>query len=155
MKVKIDDISDAAAVEALCKVAQEWLRKRGLEVYQVYSEIREIAANEFQQLPDWVKRKPEKVTDESGTFSRAMLLALSDGTDDEIQEWTSTAIEEVDAAKAHVLDPITLGISGLILIGAILAARVKKIGSVEFYEGIPENLANVLKAGASFTPIDD
>lgn len=155
MELKINDISDVAAVEALCKVAREWLQRRGLEVYQIYFETREIAATEFQQLPEWIKRKPEDLKDESGPFARAMLLALCNGTDDEIKEWTNAAIQEVDVAKAHLLDPLTLGIGGLILIGAILAARVKKIGSVEFYEGIPENLATVLKAGASCTPVDD
>jgi hypothetical protein len=55
----------------------------------------------------------------------------------------------VGAAKVQALDPITLSIGGIILIGAILAARVKKIGNVEFYQGLPKETADVIKAAAS------
>jgi hypothetical protein len=155
MAVDTKDLSDTAATEALCKVAREWIKNYGLEVYQVYYQIREVTSDKFQKLPAWVKGSPEEVTDESGQFARDMLTALRNGVDDEVQEWTDSAIQKVNESKAHVLDPLTLGIGGLILIGAILAARVKKIGPVKFYEGIPDNLADVLKAGASVSPVND
>ena len=42
-----------------------------------------------------------------------------------------------------------MAIGGTILIAAILAARVKSIGPAEFYEGIPPELTDVLKAASS------
>ena len=76
-------------------------------------------------------------------------MVLGDAEDDEVLIWTREAIEKVRKIQAHVLDPFTLSIGGAILIGAILAARVRRIGPVEFYEGVPENLAKVIKAGAN------
>lgn len=152
MNINTTDLSDLAAVEALCQVAREWLLNRGLDAYQIYHETRETAASRYDQLPIWIKGQPRNELEESGPFARRILATLLVSTDGEVQEWTETAIRKVDESKAHVLDPLTLGIGGLILIGAILAARVKKIGAVEFYEGIPENLAAVLKAGASVVP---
>lgn len=48
---------------------------------------------------------------------------------------------------SEVIDPASLSILGCMLIGAILAARVKRLGLVEFYEGIPNKLPNVVRAG--------
>src|SRR3954463_6869589 len=50
------------------------------------------------------------------------------------------------------LDPVSLGILGGILIGAILAARVTRIGSVEFAEGIPDKLPDVVQAALELRP---
>ena len=149
MAVNIEDLNDAAAVEALCGVAHQWLRRRGFEAYQVYYEVGQAAGEKLRELPGWVKSGPDEATEASGTFARAMLRALHEGADAEVGEWTRSAVEKVHEPKAHVLDPVTLGIGGLVLIGAILAARVRKIGPVEFYEDIPENLGDVLKAGAN------
>ena len=45
---------------------------------------------------------------------------------------------------------MSLGIIGGIVIGSILAARVKKIGPVEFYKGVPKELGDVLSAAGKF-----
>lgn len=54
----------------------------------------------------------------------------------------------------EVLDPVSLRILSLggILIGAILVARVKQFGPVEFYEGIPAKLPDVVRAGLELPP---
>ncbi len=148
MKVDIQQLGNEAAVEALSLVAQAWMVHRGLEVYKTYHGVRSKAAESYEGLPSWARDAPV-ATDESADFARRMLTVLSDSSDDEVQLWTQEALEKVQKAQVHAIDPLTLSIGGVILIGAILAARVKKIGSVEFYKGIPENLAKVIKAGAS------
>jgi hypothetical protein len=145
--MEISELTDAAAVEALSLVAQKWMSSRGLQVYKVYHTVRSKSHASYEHLPAWAKDNPA-ATNESGTFARQMLLALNDSDDAEVREWTRTALQKVDVARVEI-DPITLAIGGVILIGAILAARVKKMGAAEFYEGVPQELADVIKAGSS------
>jgi len=56
------------------------------------------------------------------------------------------------SGTSEVLDPVSLGVVGGILIGAILAARVKRVGPVEFYDGIPNKLTDVVRAGLELPP---
>jgi hypothetical protein len=69
--------------------------------------------------------------------------------DPDEQEWARSALSKTQEVKAQIIDPLSIG---LILGGLILASRVKKVGpnGVEFYEGIPDGLAKVLKAVPSF-----
>ncbi len=73
---------------------------------------------------------------------------IANGEDAFAARWVDVELKNLQDAKAEVLDPFTLAILGATLIGCILAARVSKIGSVEFYQGVPKELADVLKAAA-------
>src|SRR5262249_10587079 len=99
----------------------------------------------WEALPDWARGAP-KVTKESARFARKMLDALVDGNDPAARAWALEALQEVEAAHVQALDPLSLGIIGVTFVAAILAARVKSIGAVEFFEGIPKELANAIKA---------
>lgn len=144
----IDELSDEVAVRALASVGKRWLAERGVEAYVCMS--RAVSADEasMNALPEWAIGTPE-ITTTSSELSRRMLAALRQGSDDEVAVWTEDSIREASAPGGHVLDPLTLAIAGAILIGAILASRVKRIGAVEFYEGIPDELGNVIKKGAA------
>jgi hypothetical protein len=144
---EIDKLSDAAAVKALVGVVREWSNKRGLEALVVVYQVQQRASAALDKSPKWASTQPE-ASPESGKFARKMLHALATGNDDEVAVWTRHAVKSQSVAAAHV-DPITLSILGGIVIGAILAARVKKIGTVEFYEGVPKELADVIKVGSS------
>jgi hypothetical protein len=56
------------------------------------------------------------------------------------------------SGTSEVLDPESLRILGGILIGLILVARVKRFGPVEFYEGIPAKLPDVVRTGLELPP---
>ncbi len=149
--MSIAKLSDQAAVMALSMVAEEWLRQRGLEAHVVIDGARKRTPESYDAVPSWAGDIPT-VTAESGDFARRMLAALRSGADEEVSVWTERAIDEVSQAKGHVVEPLSLAIGGVILIGAILAARVKKMGSVEFYEGVPKELADVMKAAGAGAP---
>ncbi len=144
-------LSDDLAVRALSEVTQRWFAERGLQAHAVLRETEGYAYRQELSVPDWAIDQ-SVVTAESGEASRAALETLLHAEDPEIRNWTRTAVERVYQTRAQVVDPLTLAVGGLVLGGLILAARVKKIGSggVEFYEGVPEGLANVLEAGANF-----
>jgi hypothetical protein len=82
--------------------------------------------------------------DDAGPLAKSALLAILDGQDDEVEAWARAAVRHTSEGAAHLLDPISLGILGGILIGAILAARVKRAGKVEFYEGVPKELGDII-----------
>jgi hypothetical protein len=146
MPVDLQQLSDNDAVKAISLVGESWMANRGREVYLAFHGTVARAGDAYNGLPGWARDAPV-VTKESGEFARRMLAVLNDAQDEEVRVWTEEALRKVHEPKAHI-EPFTLTIGGIILIGAILAARVKKIGSIEFYEGVPENLAKVIKAAA-------
>jgi len=58
------------------------------------------------------------------------------------------------SGTSEVPDPVSLRIllGGGILMGIILVARVKQVGPVEFYEGIPAKLPDVVQAALELPP---
>lgn len=152
----VDRLNDTLAVRAVANVAEKWFDRRGLQAHTVVTRTQRYARNQDSSLPVWATEEATDeqtlVTPESGEACRTALRFLLNSDDPEVRSWTRTAIDEANQTQVHFVDPITLAVGGLVLGGLILAARVKKIGpdGVEFYEGIPEELANVLRAGANF-----
>ena len=139
-------LSDRAAIVALSKVASSWLASRTPEATRSLLVTTLAQGTSSSGIPGWAL-DPEESEQEAGTCARVALAAILEGTDDEAAAWARAAVRQASDAVAHLLDPVSLGIMGGILIGSILAARVKRIGGVEFYEGVPRELADVLKAG--------
>jgi hypothetical protein len=145
---QIEKLSDAAAVNALAGVVKRWSEKRGFEALAVVLQTRHQAGAAFGKIPSWAAAEPQ-ATPESGQFARRMLASLISGSDDEVAGWARASLPGELAATAHVLDPFSIILIGVLAIGGILAARVKKVGPVEFYEGIPKELGDIMKTGAS------
>jgi hypothetical protein len=143
--------SNIAAVRALSEVTQRWLSAHGLEAYTVIRETEGYARTQRLTIPDWAD-KPTASEQDAGEACRFALTALLKDDDQEIRAWTNEALAKAQQTQAQVLDPITLAVGGLVLGGLILAARIKHVGpdGADFYEGIPPELAKVLKAGANF-----
>jgi hypothetical protein len=114
---------------------------------QVGDVITSAAQVSLSSLPAWVIDS-RKSADEAGPLARSALLAIAEGTDDEASAWARTAVKHASETVAHLIDPISLGILGGILIGVILASRVKKIGKVEFYGGVPPEVADIVESAA-------
>jgi hypothetical protein len=147
----IDRLNDILAIRALSEVTQDWFSNRGLQANVVLRESEDYARRQGIVIPEW-SIAPGAVTTESGKACRIALKALFHDDDQEIRGWTQKAVEKASQVQVQALDPVSLAVGGLILGGLILASRVKKIGSdgIEFYEGIPKELADVLKAGSTF-----
>ena len=101
-------LGDAAAVEALCGVAKQWISARGLEAFVAVDGAKSAAAESYQDTPAWAHGTPS-VTAEAGDFARRMLRILVDSEDGEVEVWTRQAIEDVRVSRAEI-DPITLSI---------------------------------------------
>jgi hypothetical protein len=144
----VDSLSDKAAARALTDVTQQWFAARGLQANRVLRQTEKYAERNAFALPAWATESNEG-TPEAGKASRFALRLLLEDDDPEVRSWARHAVRQAQEVQAQVIDPLSIG---LILGGLILASRVKKVGpdGIEFYEGIPPELAKVLKAGASF-----
>jgi hypothetical protein len=140
-----ETLGNEAAVKAARDIAEAWFNTEGWEAHLAVDEVRTAATDALRELPPWVAR-PDSDLERAGAFSRYVLAALEDPTVPEVKDWVGKAVADAQELKAQAIDPVTLGIGGAILIVAILAARVRRIGSaVEFFEGIPEELVDILK----------
>src|SRR4051794_3070608 len=115
--MNIEALSDDTAVQALSRIAKEWLTNRGVEAYVVVEGAKRKAQISYRHLPDWIAGIA-KGTQAAGELARLMLGALLEAEDEEVATWTKQVINEASVPKAQV-DPITLSILGAILIGSI------------------------------------
>jgi hypothetical protein len=86
-------------------------------------------------------------------LSREMLQIFLDsppGQGPNYNKWARQGIQEATEARGHVVEPVSAFIVGSLLVGLVLAARIKKIGKdgVEFYPGLP-NLSKLIAAASS------
>jgi hypothetical protein len=146
--INVDALDDRAAMKALGEVTEQWFIARGLQANTVLRQTEKYAQRNELTIPAWATDSSSG-SKEAGNAARHALKLLLEDDDQEVQAWARHALNDVEGVKAQIIDPLSIG---LILGGLILAARVKKVGpdGVEFYQGIPPELAKVLKAGASF-----
>lgn len=144
----IASLSNERAFDALTLVVTEWFNKKGMEAYLVIDTSRNISGIDLHDLPQWLLEN-ENITDELGETCKFALSTIYNGDDPIAHVWAEKAIQDVKESKGQCLDPVSLGIVGATIIGIILAARVKKIGAVEFYEGVPDEVVEIVKAATS------
>jgi uncharacterized protein YfaQ (DUF2300 family) len=148
MDFDVNSLDDRAAMWALSEVTERWFAERGLEANQVLRRTERYAQRNALTMPDWATDSSDG-SPEAGRAAKIALQVLLEDDEEEVRAWTRDALARLGVVQAQVIDPLSIG---LILGGLVLAARVKRISKdgVEFYEGIPPELAKVLKAGASF-----
>jgi hypothetical protein len=145
------ELTDKQAIDAINVVAELWLEEKGRTAYAVMQATYARADQKKVALPPWA-RGPAQETPELANIARATLTAILEGSDPDARRWAREALRRVEGSKAQVIDPLTLAIGGTFLIGLVLAARVKKIdkSGVEFYEGLPKELVDLVKAAGTF-----
>jgi hypothetical protein len=150
IEARIEQLTDANAVSTLTSVAKRWVAERPTDAVNAVMGVVSDAGSAAMRVAESPVGRTE-VTPETANLSRAMLVELASGNDDEVIVWVEDAVSEAEGIGAQVIDPISLGIIGGIIIGSILAARVKKIGPIKFYKGVPKELGDVLSAAGKFT----
>jgi hypothetical protein len=144
----IEGLSDLAAMKAASDVTEQWFAARGLQAASILRLTEKYAQRQNLSVPVWAT-DAHGTSPEAGKAAKFALNAFLESDDPDEQEWARSALSKTQEVKAQIIDPLSIG---LILGGLILASRVKKVGpnGVEFYEGIPDGLAKVLKAVPSF-----
>jgi hypothetical protein len=142
---QLADISAREANTAVHLLVQRWAENRGTEVLAAWQVLNRDRSH---VLPDWLLR-PAEDDAFAAKVSRRVLEAALDGSSNEVKKWATEAIASAKLPRAQVLDLLSLGIIGAILIGMVLAVRVKQVGPVEFYEGLPAGTDKLVKASAA------
>jgi hypothetical protein len=147
----IDHLNDSEAVNVLSKVAELWIGGNGVMATRILVNTERFAHRGKVELPAWLE-DPSVDLVESGKAAKFALKQLLESEDEATADYrrlAEAALARRPKGSAYVIDPITVG---FLLAGLILASRVKRVGpdGIEFYEGIPKSLADILKAGANF-----
>jgi hypothetical protein len=139
------NLGKVASINAIQQVGAKWADEDGQKAVSVLMQVHAYIREHGIELPSWVLN-PKVDEDQSSHVSKmALSYLLNDKHDyDTERHWALAAVETSTGARAQVIDPI---VGGGILIGLILASRVKKIGpdGVEFFPGIPDPLVKVLR----------
>jgi hypothetical protein len=149
MDDRIQNLDSKDAVQVLRNVARKWIERRGVEAFVVIDGIRRTYSANYDNPPSWLLDPPEKASDELVALSKLALSAILEGEESQPGSWVEDELDNLEQARAHVLDPVSLTIIGGTLIGIILASRVKQIGNVKFYEGVPKETVEIVKHATS------
>lgn len=152
MDERIAGLQGAVAVELLRDMARQWIKERGLEAFLVIDGVRR-EDDEYDRVSKSLAVPAGEAPEDLVKASREALDAILSGEDSEAAVWVEEVLEQAAQAKAHVVEPITAAIFGATIIGIILASRVKRIGNVTFFKGLPKGVGSIVeKAARIFVP---
>jgi hypothetical protein len=151
--IAVSELKDQRAIDAANFVVREWIKSAGLEAMALWQAIDKVTNT---QGPAEASVADPKVCDPAvvAKLSREMLEVFLDGrppgTGPNYRKWAQQGIRQVTDAHGQVVEPVSALITGTILIGLVLAARIKKVkkDGVEFYPGLP-NLSKIVAAASS------
>ena len=143
-------LSDGEAVRSLQHVVAEWARQRdGLSTLAVWGEIEQ--ARSGQPIDSWLldPRDDERLAAEQ---CRKVLRVFLKSGDPKLTDLAIKAIEAAKQPRGQIAVESAL-IYGGIMIGLVLAARVKtiwikKIGRMDFNKGLPPGLVKIIENAA-------
>jgi hypothetical protein len=152
----VSALKDQQAIDAANFVVQEWIKETGLEaiaLWQAIDEARKTQAPIEKAIGDPKLSDPAVVAE----LSREMLQVFLDSPpgDARYRQWAQQGIQKATEARGQMFEPVSALITGTLLIGLVLAARIKraKKGDVEFYPGLPNLSKFVATASSMFSAI--
>ena len=150
--IDVSELKDQQAIDAANFAVREWIKSTGLEAMALWQAIDKVTKT---QGPLEASVADPKLSDQAlvAKLSREMLEVFLDsppGTDPNYRKWAQQGIRQVTEAHGQIVEPVSAAIAGTILIGLVLAARIKKVkkSGVEFYPGLP-NLSKIVAAATS------
>jgi hypothetical protein len=143
---EVENLSDREAITAVRLLVVHWAEARGVEVLVAWQAISQAAGGE--QLPAPLLSSTDGDA-AAATICRKILEVVIDGNAPDARRWAIGSIAAARQPRAQVLDPISLAIIGVTAIGIVLAARVKRIGNMEFNEGLPEGTGKLVSTAVS------
>jgi len=141
-----ENLSDREAITAVHLLVAHWAEARGVEVLVAWQAINQAAGGEQLPAPLLSSRDDDAA---AAAICRKILEVVIDGNAPDARRWAIESIAASVQPKAQIFDPISLAIIGVTAIGLVLAARVRRIGPVEFYEGLPEGTDKLVRTAVS------
>jgi hypothetical protein len=142
----IDALSDKQAIEALQFAVRHWIKRSGPEALLIWQRI-EQAKDPNASLERWVIDPSADPGQAANASRKALKVFLERRQSEDLAVAAQKGVDAVLRPHAHVFDPASAAIVGLLAIGLVLAGRVKNINrdGVEFYQGLPPGLEKLLK----------
>ncbi|WP_422355347.1 hypothetical protein [Roseivirga pacifica] len=130
------------------ELVSKWLESNGKDALYLYSGFEEFLRYERIELPTWVSSLDSEEVD---VCLKASLIEIYDSDDFGVKNWLEEACDELKSPRAQSLE-LTILTTGFVLMLVILAARVKRVkkGKIEFYEGIPKDLSEIIQKSSRF-----
>ena len=95
IETRIGQLTDANAVSTLTSVAKRWVDERPADAINAVMAIVSEAGSAAMRVADSPVGRTE-VTPETAELSRAMLVELASGNDDEVSVWVEDAVGETE-----------------------------------------------------------
>jgi hypothetical protein len=135
-------LSDRKAIRVAKAVIENWERSAPSKAEALRQKIDSANAELSRREQKIVQ--PELDMAEAANASRHILSILGSETDSDWPNRIEHGLAAADHAEGQIADPVSVG---LILIGLVLAARVKEVGKrgVLFNSGLPEGLSKIAK----------
>jgi len=138
--VRINDVPDSRVAELFKQFSSKWVDQNGLTAVGVM----ETFYAEGGMNSAYISQLQNQPTTEDIAFIRRCMIAYVDSGDPFIAKCIEDALEREEVAVAQS-GLATMALAGLIAIGLVLAARVKRIGDAEFYQGVPPEVVKILE----------
>jgi hypothetical protein len=143
----VDLLTDRQANTAAHFAIREWISHSGPEALLIWQRLDKLRAD-VDPLERWII-DPSADEQKAAVISRKILktfLDVGQFRNADFSRWAREGIKLATEPGAQIFDPVSAGILGTLAIGLVLAARVKKIGSTEFYEGLPPGLEKIIRS---------
>ena len=141
---EIAQLTDRQAITAVHALVVQWCEARGVEPLVAWQALNQASPGGLPgPLAAYSEDDPT-----AAAICRKVLEVVIDGENPDARRWAAGAVSAARQPKGQIFDPISLAIIGATAIGLVLAVRVKRIGPVQFYEGLPEGTDKVVGATA-------
>jgi len=148
MDNRIESLSREAVFDIVHDFVVWSADRSGPQILAVYSEL--VLNGALEQK--WLRAEKEDIDDDKAKALKTLLSSVLTGNDKNAVAWLDAELNAYETTGQGHSVLAGLAISGVIAVALVLAARVKKIGTVEFYEGVPPEVAEIVEKVKS-TPL--
>jgi hypothetical protein len=118
------DLSNREAICAVQWVIQEWAKRNGLALLAIWQQIEQ--ARDGRPIEQWLI-SPLEDDEDAGEQCRSILRTWLDLGSPALTDLARAGIEVSKQAQAQVLDPLSISVYGLVMIGLVVALRLDQV----------------------------
>ena len=122
--ITVRKLTNTEAIRAVQWVIQEWGKRDGLAVLAIWQQIERARGG--AAIDEWLI-SPSDNDEKASEECRSILRIWLDLGPPEFADLARTGIEVSKQAHAQVLDPLSISLYGLVMIGLVVALRLDEV----------------------------